>query len=269
MTSTRDNPGAFNVRSTQRLGDIATKAFRRLRNRDYSGAALGTFVDSLNLFEATATNSRTKRYRCSCCGYEAHAFQHIVSGHRVVWNSACPGCNSRSRHRGLAVLLPRLLDQRQPKRVLHFAPEPVLRRFFADRNLTYETADLYLEDATHSQIDVQNMPFADGSYDFVLCNHVLEHVADDGAALAEIARVLAPSGVAVITVPGDFRRVETVLFEGELPNGHFRDYGMDLIPRLETAFTKVDAIDMHSFDREREGLSHAIRARDMVFVCER
>lgn len=41
--------------------------------------------------------------------------------------------------------------------------------------------------------DLARLPFADGSVDFVICTHVLEHVADPAGALAELARV-APRG---------------------------------------------------------------------------
>jgi SAM-dependent methyltransferase len=45
------------------------------------------------------------------------------------------------------------------------------------------------------------MPFADASFDLVLATDVIEHVDDDALALAEIARVLAPGGQVLITVP--------------------------------------------------------------------
>ncbi len=37
--------------------------------------------------------------------------------------------------------------------------------------------------------DVWQLPFADRSFDFVFCSHVLEHVSDPGRAIREIARV--------------------------------------------------------------------------------
>ena|ERR1700733_562391 len=269
MTSTRDNPGAFKASSPPAVRTIASRTTRLLREREYRTAAFGLLVDAINLIEARAGSAMPKHFHCSCCGYEAHAFRHIFSSGKLVWNSACPACDSRSRHRGLAVLLPRLLDEYQPRRVLHFAPEPVLRRYFERANVAYETADLHLDDATHTGIDLQRLPFRESSYDFVVCNHVLEHIPNDGAALAEIARTLSPGGVAVLTVPGDFTRAETVSFTGELPNGHYRDYGLDLIPRLKGVFTRVQALDMHLLDSKNGTLSYGIRKRDLAFVCDR
>lgn len=45
------------------------------------------------------------------------------------------------------------------------------------------------------------LPFADASFDTVLLLEVLEHVADAQAVLAEIARVLKPGAVLLISVP--------------------------------------------------------------------
>ena len=42
--------------------------------------------------------------------------------------------------------------------------------------------------------DGQKIPFADASFDVVLCNHVYEHVADPDVLMSEIARVLRPGG---------------------------------------------------------------------------
>lgn len=44
-------------------------------------------------------------------------------------------------------------------------------------------------------------PFADGAFDAVLCNQVLEHVFNPDEFLAEISRVLKPGGKLLLTVP--------------------------------------------------------------------
>ena len=46
--------------------------------------------------------------------------------------------------------------------------------------------------------DARRLPFADGRYDVVFCNSLLEHVPAWRPVLAEIGRVLAPGGVAVV-----------------------------------------------------------------------
>jgi SAM-dependent methyltransferase len=45
------------------------------------------------------------------------------------------------------------------------------------------------------------LPFGQGAFDAVVASDVLEHIADDGAAISEIARVMTPGGAAVISVP--------------------------------------------------------------------
>ena len=51
------------------------------------------------------------------------------------------------------------------------------------------------------QGDALHLPFADGSFDRVICSEVLEHIPDDEDAMAELARVLRPGGTMAITIP--------------------------------------------------------------------
>lgn len=68
--------------------------------------------------------------------------------------------------------------------------EPALRASFAR---VRELVDAFA--------DAQEIPFADASFDSVLCTEVLEHVADPAAVAREIRRVLRPGGRALLTVP--------------------------------------------------------------------
>jgi ubiquinone/menaquinone biosynthesis C-methylase UbiE len=46
-----------------------------------------------------------------------------------------------------------------------------------------------------------SLPVADGSYDVIMCSEVLEHLENDDAAVAELARALKLRGIALISVP--------------------------------------------------------------------
>lgn len=48
---------------------------------------------------------------------------------------------------------------------------------------------------------ITEIPFSENRFDLVLATDVIEHVDDDFRAVSEIARVLAPGGRALITVP--------------------------------------------------------------------
>ncbi|MEZ4608117.1 MAG: class I SAM-dependent methyltransferase [Deinococcales bacterium] len=53
------------------------------------------------------------------------------------------------------------------------------------------------------QIDAEEIPFADNSFDAVIANHMLYHVADRPKALGEIARVLKANGKLYATTVGE------------------------------------------------------------------
>lgn len=53
--------------------------------------------------------------------------------------------------------------------------------------------------------DGKVIPFADRSFDALLCTEVLEHVADPTDLVREMRRVLRPGGLAIITVPWSAR----------------------------------------------------------------
>jgi SAM-dependent methyltransferase len=56
-------------------------------------------------------------------------------------------------------------------------------------------------DAALFQASAVKLPFATGSIDGIFALNLLEHIADDSAALREIFRVLQPGGRAVLVVP--------------------------------------------------------------------
>jgi SAM-dependent methyltransferase len=63
--------------------------------------------------------------------------------------------------------------------------------------------------------DARELPFEDGYFDRITAISTIEHIEDgDGAAMAELARVLAPGGRFVITVPFNPLKRATVFMRG-------------------------------------------------------
>ena len=91
--------------------------------------------------------------------------------------------------------------------------------------------------------DLTRLPFADATFDVVIASEVLEHVADDTAAVAELARVVRPGGRLGVTVPRAVpERICWLLSRQyrESPGGHLRIYrGGDLRRQLGAAGLSV------------------------------
>ena len=64
-----------------------------------------------------------------------------------------------------------------------------------------ECKELHAGEVAAVNGDVLRLPFPDASFDRVVAAEVLEHVVDDAAAIAELARVLRPGGLLAVTVP--------------------------------------------------------------------
>ena len=68
----------------------------------------------------------------------------------------------------------------------------------------------------------EQLPFANDTFDLILSNEVIEHVTDDRAAVAEMARVARPGGRVVIFAPNRWYPVEQhgVYWRGEYHFGN-------------------------------------------------
>jgi SAM-dependent methyltransferase len=51
------------------------------------------------------------------------------------------------------------------------------------------------------RMSVTDIDFPDDYFDMLICNHLLEHVADDLKAMAELYRVMKPGGIGLAQVP--------------------------------------------------------------------
>ena len=64
--------------------------------------------------------------------------------------------------------------------------------------------DALSKDYLVSIADINRLPFADASFDCVICSEVLEHIPEHEKALKELVRILKPQGTLVVSVPRYF-----------------------------------------------------------------
>jgi SAM-dependent methyltransferase len=160
----------------------------------------------------------------------------------------CPacGCNDRERHLLAYLRESGLLDKMRGKSILHFAPEPRLAPVIEQAGpARLVRGDLFPAAPGIEKIDMLAISYPDESFDFVLANHVLEHVADEARALSELRRVLKPGGFAILQTPFSNVLEHTICDPGVRTTearlqlygqeDHVRLYGRDIFDRFAAA----------------------------------
>jgi SAM-dependent methyltransferase len=203
-----------------------------------------------------------KKQNCPIC--EGHFRTFLPYGYtdKNSENRLCPRCLSLERHRLIWLYLKNKTTVFvKPTKMLHIAPEQsFFKRFKKIETLTYHTGDLESPIADY-HFDIHQIPFKDNTYDFVMCNHVLEHVEDELKASKEIYRILKPGGWAILQVPinpkfeityedpsiTDSKEREKHFGQYDHVRWHGRDYGQ----RLSKAGFTVEELDyIHEFSKE-------------------
>lgn len=187
---------------------------------------------------------------CRLCGWTGAHF--LSGGLRLIPGRKCPKCNSIERYRQLCAYLEEKTEFRSaPIRLLDLAPVPYFEAFYRRLpNIRATTADLMREDVD-VQTDITRMVFDDDSFDMIFCFHVLEHVREDAAGMAELFRCLAPGGLALVQVPlregetfedptADPARYEELFGQCD----HVRHYGLDIQDRLRRAGFEVHVVSI-------------------------
>ncbi len=137
-------------------------------------------------------------------------------------NFYCMYCDSFDRERHLFLFFDalKMWELFKEAEVIHFAPEKNLsEKIRTISPKKYITADLDVYEDNMEKIDITKIPYAENTFDILLCNHVLEHVPDYTSAITELYRIIKPGGTAIIQIP-----------YSEVLNKHFE----------ETSFTKED-----------------------------
>ena len=168
-------------------------------------------------------------------------------------NALSPGTLSLERHRLIWLYLQRETNFfKTSAKLLHMAPEKAfMKRLKKLKHLAYTTCDLE-SPLADVKTDICDLPFDNASFDWILCNHVLEHIPNDTKAMQELYRVLKPGGIALLQVPLESNRKETfeddsIVNKAERTKvfgqyDHVRVYGKDYFDKLRQTGFEVSEI---------------------------
>jgi SAM-dependent methyltransferase len=174
-----------------------------------------------------------------------------------VENFTCPSCTShdRERHLTLYLIASGVLNKMRGKNILHIAPEKNLRKLIFPLAKKYVMGDLCPAEQEIEKINLQKVDYPDESFDFVIANHVLEHVENDIAALNEIFRITRLGGYAILQTPysnvlhhtfcDPGIKTEIARLNAYGQEDHQRLYGLDLPLRIQSSGFK-SLIKKHS-----------------------
>lgn len=163
--------------------------------------------------------------------------------------------------------------------MLHFAPEHALAVNLARLPRVRRTTTDLDGEGVDLAVDITAMPFAGEAFDAIVCSHVLEHVSDDRAAMAELRRVLRPGGWALVMVPIDHSRSETYEDASVLTpedrerafwqHDHVRLYSLDIAERLSEAGLEVRAARVAGTLAPGAAERYGLLPDETVFHCVR
>ena len=220
-----------------------------------------------------------KKYKDPISGKTHRKFLPYGRGKRVRDNALSPSSLSLERHRLLWLYFKEKTNIFNDKiKFLNIAPELCfIKKFKKLKNIDYTTADLSSPWAD-LHFDAHNIPLKDNTFDFIMANHLLEHVEDDIKVLKEFYRIMKKGGTGIFQVP--FFNNNEKTFEDKTitspkqrakhfgQEDHLRAYGKDYKQRLEQVGFKVKE-DRFAYDLSDKDINYYSLTREIIYLCKK
>jgi SAM-dependent methyltransferase len=197
-------------------------------------------------------------------------------------NVLAPGTLSLERHRLFWLYLKNeigFFSNLKKTKLLHFAPEQAFySRFKKIKHLEYITTDLN-SPLADVKADICKLPFKDNEFDYIFCNHVLEHIPDDTKAMQELYRVLAPGGIGIFQIPQELSR-EITFEDNSIKDpkerakifgqyDHVRVYGRDYFNKLRSIGFEVTEVDYTKTLSDKDINKFRLAKGEIIPVCKK
>jgi SAM-dependent methyltransferase len=208
--------------------------------------------------------------QCNLCGHQGK-FLNPEQGREGYH---CMNCSSSSRNRSVMFALGRVLGyegmptylwpQRKDLKILEPCPRGPQAMFLRDKfdydAPEFDAGKIKAGADPKAFADLQNLAFADATFDVIITSDVFEHVREDLKGYQEVYRTLKKGGTFILTVPYEHQREKTIVrvaVEGDKdiflmePRYHggggstlaYREYGRDLLDQLRALGFSVGYIE--------------------------
>ncbi len=203
---------------------------------------------------------KPKFFFCPYCNRKTISPANIKKGITM-----CAMCASFERQRFLYYVYDKLFfNTDKTVKLLHFAPEKsVYDKICKNQNIEYVCCDLEPKNFPFvkniQKEDGMNLSFPDNTFDFIIHNHIMEHVPDDIKFIKECLRVLKPDGKMIVSVPYspeglcDDSKVtdeERIKYYGQAD--HVRMYGRDILAHFDAKEFEIKVINPKDYLTEEQ-----------------
>lgn len=228
--------------------------------------------------------------RCWLCGNSIEKFEAAGENNPIFLdkkilgggyrkNVVCPCCGSLDRTRWVYWVLKNYTDVFEKEcTVIHFAPEKQIQvKLENSDNCDYYAGDICRAKGLH-KIDVTNMPYADKMADYIIINHVMEHVEDEKKAVSELMRVLKDDGKIIMSFPISMiqKTFEDVAIVSEEDRDkyygqkdHVRLYGIDYKERFECYGLEIETFSPRDYLLPDSIEQYGLISGDILLKCSK
>ncbi|RDY59914.1 class I SAM-dependent methyltransferase [Flagellimonas nanhaiensis] len=246
----------------------------------------GNFKEKYNRYKTREVEQIYKGNKVTCPICNSSYSEFGTFGKRTRKNAKCHKCGSLERHRLVWCYLNKKRILREGMSILHFAPEEVFYNIFSKLDyIEYFPCDLKPDSFTFegnipiAKVDITDIPYKTNAFDFILCNHVLEHIPNDERALSELFRVMKEGGSGIFQVPIDYSRETTYEdFSIKTKKGrmkafgqhdHVRWYGRDYVDRLSNAGFMAEEDNFVQEFSEEDQFRNGFEKSERIYFCSK
>lgn len=226
--------------------------------------------------ECLVCGARLRKFEPRGVAWSPEVKHRLING--GLRDTTCPQCGSYDRERILYAFLKGRPELFRGKRILHVAHDDNIAALVAPESAEHVTGDKLLAHYG-AFLDICALDFPDGSFDLVICNHVLEHVENDAVAMRELLRVTAPGGKAILQVPW-CDDLDTTIDDGPLASDeerliaygqidHVRVFGKDYPDRLRATGWLVEVIPSTAVIPVERHAKLGINSQELIFLATR